>query len=132
MNGKQPKYEGTEKTSATLQKALSQTDRAGDNVAVKFVRDGKGYKATMVRMAVERVQSIRDWMEVQSQNASHARSKFDEVAKRYSSDMLDGLIQILMEQQNFENTMFSRIAEVRMNRRHTFSLCILVSDKTCL
>lgn len=121
VDGKQPRYEGTEKTSATLQKALSKTDRVGDKVEVKFVRDGKGYKAKMVRMAVERVQSIRDWMEVQSQNASHARSKFDEVAKRYSSDMLDGLIHILVEQQNFENMMYARIAEVRFHLHD--SLC---------
>jgi len=66
----------------------------------------------MVRMAIERVQSIRDWMEVQSQNASHARLKLDQVAIRYSSEMLDGLIQILVEQQRYEQMMTDRVAQV--------------------
>jgi len=67
-------------------------------VDVTFVRNGAVLKACMVRMAIERVQNIRDCMEVQSQNTSHARQKLDQVAIRYLSEMLVGLIQILVEQ----------------------------------
>ena len=63
-------------------------------------------------MAVERVQSIRDWMEVRSQNARHARQKLDQVSIRYSSEMLGGLVQILVEQQRYEKMMTDRVAQV--------------------
>ena len=43
----------------------------------------------MIRMAAERVQSIKDWLEVQSKNASHAIAKADPIACQHSKDMLD-------------------------------------------
>ena len=66
----------------------------------------------MFRMASERVQSIRDWMEIQSKNASHALRKDDAVASQYSREMLEGLIQIVTEQYHFQEMMTDRIEQV--------------------
>jgi len=81
-------------------------------VGVQFVRHGNVQTAVLVRMACERVQSIRDWLEIQSQNASHARKRDDSIAIRFSSEMLEGLLQILIEQQQFEHVMTERFAQV--------------------
>jgi len=100
-----------------------------------FVRKGAVFKACMVRMAIERVQNIRDWMEVQSQNASHARQRLDQVAIRDSSEMLDGLIQILLEQQRYEQMMTDRVAQVyHVNaplRGVTFYSCAMAHTRIC-
>jgi len=81
-------------------------------VDLEYVRNGKVLTTSMFRMSVRRVQSIRDWMEVQSKNASHALAKADPVASQYSREMLEGMIMIVVEQYQFQETMLALIGQV--------------------
>lgn len=81
-------------------------------VELLFRRNGTVRKATLVRMSVKRVMSIRDWMELQALNASHALKKQDTDAVKYSSEMLQGMVQILKQQMDHEDMMTERIYQV--------------------
>ncbi len=81
-------------------------------VDVEYVRNGKLLTTSMFRMSVRRVQSIRDWMEVQSKNASHALAKADPVASQYSREMLEGMIMIVVEHYQFQEMMLARMDQV--------------------
>lgn len=81
-------------------------------VDIEFTRNGEVFFASMFRMSTHRVQSIRDWMEVQSKNASHALAKADPLASQYSREMLEGLIQIVVEHFQFQEIMTRRIGQV--------------------
>ena len=102
------------KSSAVLQKALSQTDKVGDRVHVNFVREGiKGLQtATIVRSSAARVASIRDWMELQADAATHVRKLRDETGVLQQKELLQGMIQILSEQKMFEAMMDKRIKKL--------------------
>jgi hypothetical protein len=81
-------------------------------VDVEYVRNGKLLTTSMFRMSVRRVQSIRDWMEVQSKNASHAMAQADYLASQYSREMLEGMIMIVVEQHQCQDMMLERIGQV--------------------
>lgn len=85
------------KSSAVLQKALSQTDKVGDKVHVSFMREGRIKTATIVRASTERVKSIRDWMELQTDAGTHVRKSHDETGVLHQKALLEGMIQILTE-----------------------------------
>ena len=68
----------------------------------------------MIRMAAERVQSIKDWLEVQSKNASHAIAKADPIACQHSKDMLDLLILIVTDHYHFQETMTDRVSQANI------------------
>lgn len=67
----------------------------------------------MVRMSVERMQAIRDWMELQSQNATHVIHKQDSTAIHYSSELLNGMVEILKQHHRYEKMMTDRMNQVR-------------------
>ena len=81
-------------------------------VDVEYARSGRVFTASMFRMSTHRVQSIRDWMEIQSKNASYALAKADPLASQYSREMLEGLILIVVEQYQFQEMMMARLAQV--------------------
>ena len=135
VDGKEPEWNYALKSSEILHEALSQSDDVGDKVSpsiLKFMsplrnflltemwlqvelvfrRNGTVRKATLVRMSVKRVMSIRDWMELQALNASHALKKQDTDAVKYSSEMLQGMVQILKQQMDHEDMMMERIYQV--------------------
>ena len=80
---------------------------------VKYEREGREHKAIIVRMAVARVKSIRDLMELMTTAATYARHKQDATAVRHCSETLDGVVQILVENHEFEQRMTQRIQQVK-------------------
>ena len=108
------------------------TESALLQVKVAFRRDHEMRSAIMVRMSVERLHSIRDWLEVQSHNASHAHKKMDNVALQYSSEMLQGLIQILVEHQEYEQMVVDRISQVFANPfpKSVFSFLLIIYENS--
>ena len=113
VDGRAP-WTSAVKSSAILQDALSLSDNVGDKVEVTLMRNDVTFKATMVRMSVERVQAIRDWMELQSQNATHVIHKQDKEAIQYSSELLNGMVEILKQHHRYEKMMTGRINQVRV------------------
>jgi len=124
VEGEHTHWDSPRKKEADL---LLRSGIPGSSVQVKCMRDGTGFHACLVRMAVERVESINAWMQVQSQSASHAESKKDPTAIQHSSEMLQLLIQILKEQHVFERMMAERIHQLTDDdnvdrRRHAEAL----------
>ena len=112
VDGKEPQWTSAVKSSAILQEALSVSDNVGDKVDVTLTRNGTTFKATMVRMSVERVQAIRDWMELQSQNTTHMLKREDHGGVKFSSELLNGMVHVLRQQNQYEKMMENRIDEV--------------------
>jgi hypothetical protein len=81
-------------------------------VRVRYEREGRLYKATIVRMAVARVKSIKDLMELMTTAATYARHKQDATAVRHCSETLDGVVQILVQSHEFEQRAVQRIQQV--------------------
>ena len=79
---------------------------------MEYVRNGKVLTASMSRMSTRRVQRIRDWMEIQSKNASHAMAQADYLASQYSREMLEGMIMIVVEQHQCQEMMVERMGQV--------------------
>jgi len=124
VEGEHTHWDSPRKKEADL---LLRSGIPGSSVQVKCMRDGTDFHACLVRMAVERVESINAWMQVQSQSASHAESKKDPTAIQHSSEMLQLLIQILKEQHVFERMMAERIHQLTDDdnvdrRRHAEAL----------
>lgn len=112
VDGREPQWTSAIKSSAILQDALSASDNVGDKVEVTLNRNGSTFKATMVRMSIERVQAIRDWMELQSQNTTHMLKKEDHGGVKFSSELLNGMVQILEQHNQYEKMIEKRIDEV--------------------
>ena len=103
-----PAFESGER----LQTALSQTDRVGDKVHVKFRRDGRVQGTVIERASAERIKSIRDWMEKQAETATYMSDQKDAKGMQYQKELLDGMIQILIEQKMFEDTIARRMKQL--------------------
>ena len=110
VDGKEdPAFESGER----LQLALSQTDRIGDKVRVKFRRDGQMHGTVIERASAERIKSIRDWMEKQAMTATYMLEQKDTKGMQYQKELLDGMIQILVEQKMFEDAIVRRIKQLK-------------------
>ena len=114
--------DGREQQSASaeaLQTALSRTDAVGDRVHILFTRQGTPSTTTVERASVQRIKSVRDWMEKQAEAATHASQHNDVVGIRLQKELLDGLIEILTEQKMFEGMMAMRINQhIDLDRAH--------------
>ncbi len=80
---------------------------------VAFERDGRRAEVTIVRAAVARVQSVKDLMELITTASTYLSQKGDEIATRYCRETLDGVVQVLVEHHEHEQTMTQRIQQVR-------------------
>jgi hypothetical protein len=82
-------------------------------VKVAFERDGRRAEVTIVRAAVARVQSVKDLMELITTASTYLTQKGDEIATRHCRETLDGVVQVLVEHHEYEQTMTKRIQQVR-------------------
>lgn len=79
---------------------------------IKYERDGRVLQASIIRMSVSRVKSIKDLMELMTTAATYARHKQDPTAVRHCSETLDGVVQILVENHEFEQRATQKIQQV--------------------
>ena len=82
-----------------------------------FERDGTATSATIVRMSVARVQSVKDLMELMTRASTYAGQKGDEIAKRYFREALDGVVQVLVEHHDHERAMSQRFHQVNVESK---------------